>query len=68
MIPGLKGKRPIMILLDIMLPHKDSISVCKEIRAFSDIPIIMITARVDEIDRILGLELGAAASKGGEPA
>ncbi len=54
-----KGQQPIMVLLDIMIPYKDGLSVCKEIRTFSDVSIIMITARVDEIDRILGLELGA---------
>ncbi|MDX1693759.1 MAG: response regulator [Ketobacteraceae bacterium] len=48
-----------LILLDIMLPNRDGISLCKEIRASSDVPIIMCTARVEEIDRLLGLELGA---------
>jgi len=48
-----------VILLDIMLPNKDGISICKEIRQSSDTPIIMTTARVDEIDRIIGLEIGA---------
>ncbi len=42
-----------------MLPGADGMAVCREIRKFSDIPIIMLTARVDEIDRLLGLELGA---------
>jgi two-component system response regulator BaeR len=48
-----------LILLDIMLPGKDGMDLCREIRQFSNIPIIMITARVEEIDRLLGLELGA---------
>ena len=48
-----------MILLDLMLPVKDGLTLCKEIRAFSNIPIMMITARVEEIDRLIGLELGA---------
>jgi len=48
-----------LILLDIMLPGKNGMELCREIRQFSDIPIIMITARVEEIDRLLGLELGA---------
>ncbi|MGK0500324.1 MAG: two-component system response regulator BaeR [Oceanicoccus sp.] len=48
-----------LILLDIMLPGKDGVSLCKEIRSFSNTPIIMLTARADEIDRLLGLELGA---------
>lgn len=50
---------PAAILLDLMLPGKDGIEVCKEVRAFSAVPIVMVTARVDEIDRLLGLELGA---------
>ncbi|MEW6982156.1 response regulator [Colwelliaceae bacterium 6471] len=47
------------ILLDIMLPGKDGMQLCREIRQFSNIPILMVTARVEEIDRLLGLELGA---------
>jgi len=48
-----------LILMDIMLPGKNGMELCREIRQFSNIPIIMITARVEEIDRLLGLELGA---------
>ncbi|ABV37197.1 two component transcriptional regulator, winged helix family [Shewanella sediminis HAW-EB3] len=48
-----------LILLDLMLPGLDGLEVCKQIRQHSNIPIIMITARVEEIDRLLGLELGA---------
>ncbi|WDE06001.1 response regulator [Thalassomonas viridans] len=47
------------ILLDLMLPGKDGIEICKEIRQFSQVPIIMVTARIEEVDRLLGLELGA---------
>jgi len=50
---------PDLLLLDLMLPGKDGIAICREVRAFSQVPIIMVTARVDEIDRLLGLELGA---------
>ena len=50
---------PDLILLDIMLPGLDGRSVCKGIRDFSSVPIIMITARVEETDRLIGLELGA---------
>lgn len=50
---------PDLVLLDLMLPGKDGLTVCRELRAHSAIPIIMLTARVDEIDRLLGLELGA---------
>ncbi len=48
-----------LILLDLMLPGRDGMEICKEIRTFSTVPIIMVTARVEEIDRLLGLELGA---------
>ena len=51
--------RPQLILLDLMLPGLDGVEICKQIRAESTVPIIMITARVEEIDRLLGLELGA---------
>lgn len=50
---------PDLILLDVMLPGRDGLDVCREIRAFSQVPIIMVTARVEELDRLLGLELGA---------
>ena len=42
-----------------MLPGKDGVTICREIRDFSSVPIIMATAKVDEIDRLLGLEFGA---------
>jgi two-component system, OmpR family, response regulator BaeR len=58
-VPRVKEKIPGLILLDLMLPGRDGLEVCKEIRTFSKVPIIMITARVEEIDRLLGLELGA---------
>jgi two-component system response regulator BaeR len=58
-IPAMKLNMPSLLLLDIMLPGKDGMEICKEIRRFSEVPIIMLTARVEEIDRLLGLELGA---------
>lgn len=58
-LPRVRKNPPALILLDIMLPGMDGIDVCREIRKFSNVPIIMITARVDELDRLLGLELGA---------
>lgn len=58
-ISWVKEHQPDAILLDIMLPGKSGIDLCKEIRQFSNVPILMVTARVDEIDRVLGLELGA---------
>ena len=54
-----RKNHPDLILLDLMLPGMDGIEVCKQLRAESTVPIIMITARVEEIDRLLGLELGA---------
>src|SRR5690606_6186107 len=47
------------VILDVMMPELDGFDVCREIRKFSDVPIIMLTAKDEEIDRILGLELGA---------
>lgn len=51
--------KPDLILLDLMLPKLDGLAVCREVRKSSQIPIIMVTAKVEEIDRLLGLELGA---------
>jgi DNA-binding response OmpR family regulator len=62
---GLQGldlarrEQPSLIVLDIMLPGLDGFSICRILRQESDIPIIMLTARKDEVDRIAGLELGA---------
>ena len=50
---------PHLVILDIMLPKLDGMEVCRRLRAQSDVPIIMLTARDDEIDRVVGLELGA---------
>ncbi|GGY17080.1 DNA-binding response regulator [Rhodanobacter panaciterrae] len=50
---------PDLIVLDIMLPSLDGLALCKAVREFSEVPIIMVTARVQEIDRLLGLENGA---------
>jgi two-component system, OmpR family, response regulator BaeR len=58
-VPWVREYSPDLVLLDLMLPGRDGIEICKEIRTFSSIPIIMITARIEEIDRLLGLELGA---------
>ena len=52
-------KRPDLILLDVMLPKLDGLSVCKRIKNMMNIPILMVTAKDDELDKILGLELGA---------
>lgn len=52
-------KRPDLVLLDIMLPKMDGLAVCKRIRQYLNIPILMLSAKDEEIDKILGLELGA---------
>ncbi len=52
-------KKPDLILLDLMLPRIDGLDVCRELRRFSQVPIIMVTARGEETDRVIGLELGA---------
>lgn len=51
--------RPDLILLDVMLPEMNGFDVCKKIRESSTVPIVMITAREDEVDKVLGLEIGA---------
>jgi two-component system, OmpR family, response regulator BaeR len=50
---------PDLVLLDLMLPGLDGLSLCREFRKHSSVPVIMLTARVEEIDRLLGLEVGA---------
>jgi len=58
-LPELRAAHYDLVLLDIMLPGRDGRDICRELRAFSDTPVIMVTAKVEEIDRLLGLELGA---------
>lgn len=58
-IAVIKQYQPVLVILDIMLPGKNGIEICKEVRQFSNLPIIMTTAKVEEIDRLLGLEIGA---------
>jgi len=57
--PEVRRLEPSVILLDVMLPGLDGIEVCREVRRFSAVPIIMVTARVDEVDRLVGLDVGA---------
>ena len=54
-----KSLRPDLIILDIMMPEMDGLAVCRELRKTSNVPIIILTARDDDVDRIVGLELGA---------
>ncbi|MBN1657758.1 MAG: response regulator transcription factor [Anaerolineae bacterium] len=54
-----RADRPALVVLDLMLPGLDGWEVCRRLRADSDVPIIMLTARSDDVDRIVGLELGA---------
>jgi len=58
-VPFIRKNQPDAILLDIMLPGMDGMEVCREVRGFSAVPILILTARVTEVDRVLGLELGA---------
>lgn len=55
----IRSERPDLVILDLMLPGMDGLDVCKEIRKNSNVPLIMLSARVDEVDRVLGLEIGA---------
>lgn len=58
-IPAIREHAPDLVVLDLMLPGRDGLDICRELRQFSAVPVVMLTARVEEIDRLLGLELGA---------
>ncbi len=58
-VDWVKQNNPDAVLLDLIVPEVDGITLCREIRKFSEVPIIMVTAQVDEVDRVLGLEIGA---------
>jgi len=58
-LQAIRADPPALVVLDLMLPGLDGLSLCRAVRAFSELPIIMVTARVEEIDRLLGLESGA---------
>lgn len=58
-VAWVREQQPDLIILDLMLPGKDGLQIFRELRQFTETPIIMATAKVDEIDRLVGLELGA---------
>jgi two-component system response regulator BaeR len=58
-VPWVRANAPDLVVLDLMLPGRDGLAICRDIRSFSQVPVIMVTARVEEVDRLLGLELGA---------
>ena len=58
-VARVRQQAPALVVLDLMLPGLDGLAVCTEVRTFSTVPIMMVTARVDEIDRLLGLDTGA---------
>jgi len=58
-LQAIRQQPPALVVLDLMLPGLDGLSVCRALRAFSEVPVVMVTARVEEIDRLLGLEAGA---------
>lgn len=58
-MPAIEQQRPDLVLLDLMLPGRNGLDVFKDLRAIADIPVVMVTALVEEVDRLVGLELGA---------
>lgn len=58
-IAFVRAHGPDLVLLDVMLPGRDGLDLCRELRTFSDVPVVMLTARVDEADRLAGLDCGA---------
>ena len=58
-LAAIRAAAPALVVLDLMLPGLDGIALCRAVRAFSEVPIVIVTARVEEIDRLLGLDTGA---------
>lgn len=58
-LAAIRAGAPALVVLDLMLPGLDGLALCRAVRAFSEVPIVMVTARVEEIDRLLGLDTGA---------
>ena len=58
-VPAFRQERPSLVLLDLNLPGQDGLDICRSLRRLGNVPIIMLTARTEEMDRLIGLELGA---------
>lgn len=58
-VERIRNEQPDLVVLDLMLPGEDGLSICRRVRPFYDGPIIMLTARTDDLDQVLGLEMGA---------
>lgn len=58
-VAAVREHEPALVILDLMLPHMDGMEVCRRIRSFSSVPVLILTARVDVFDQIAGLEIGA---------
>jgi two-component system response regulator BaeR len=58
-LAAIRARPPALMVLDLMLPGMDGLALCRAVREFSEVPVVMVTARVEEIDRLLGLEAGA---------
>jgi two-component system response regulator BaeR len=58
-ISAVQGDPPDLLVLDLTLPHYDGLDICRQLRAFTSLPMVIVTARIEEIDRLIGLELGA---------
>lgn len=58
-VDAAKNEKPDLIVLDVMMPEKDGLTACTEIREFSDVPIILLTAKADDMDKLMGFEHGA---------
>src|SRR5262245_3407358 len=58
-VPTVRESKPDLLLLDLNLPHRNGFDICREIRSFSQVPILMITARTEVVDRLSGFKLGA---------
>lgn len=58
-LPAFRHERPDLVILDLSLPHVDGLEICRQLRQEYNVPIIMLTARSEEVDRLIGLELGA---------